>query len=185
MDERAFYDTESHWKSKLEVPAKDNGHSMLKRECRNTGIHHVGLHVKDPAASAGFYRDILGMQVVGGSGSEHPLGATAFLSSRPDEESHEIALFANPMFAHIAFKVQSLAELRSLHARVVNMGIPIQFAFNHGVSFAFYFNDPDGHLIEVYWPTGVLHTYLQPNADPLDLAQSDEMLLGRLARGPV
>jgi catechol-2,3-dioxygenase len=184
MNERAFYDTESRWESRLEVPDKENGHSMLKRECRNTGIHHVGLHAKNPAASAEFYRDILGMQLVGGSGPEHPLGATAFLSSRPDEESHEIALFTNPMFAHIAFKVRSLAELRSLHALVVTRGIPIQFAFNHGVSFAFYFNDPDGHMIEVYWPTGVLDSYLQPNADPLDLTQSDEVLLEHLASGP-
>lgn len=27
--------------------------------CQNTGVHHVGLHAKDPAASAEFYRDIL------------------------------------------------------------------------------------------------------------------------------
>ena len=156
---------------------------MVKRGCQNTGIHHVGLHAKDPAASAAFYCDILGMQLTGGSGPEHPLGATAFLSSRPDEESHEIALFANPVFARIAFKVRSLAELR-LHARIVNMGIPIQFAFNDGVSFAFYFKDPDGHMIEVYWPTGMLDSYFQPNADPLDLTQSDEVLLEHLASGP-
>ena len=36
---------------------------------------------------------------------------------RPDEESHEIALFANPAFVQVAFKVSSLAELRSLHDR--------------------------------------------------------------------
>src|SRR5882672_7509221 len=79
--------------------------------CHNTGIHHVGLRATNPAASAEFYRDVLGMEIVGGSTSDHPLGETAFLSSRPDEESHEIALFANPVFAHIAFKVSSLTEL--------------------------------------------------------------------------
>ena len=71
--------------------------SMRKQAgCRNTGIHHVGLRATNPAASAEFYRDVLGMEIVGGSAPDHPLGATAFLSSRPDEESHEIALFANP-----------------------------------------------------------------------------------------
>jgi catechol-2,3-dioxygenase len=145
--------------------------------CRNTGVHHVGLYAKDPAATAEFYRDILGMRIVGGSGPDHPLGANAFLSSRPDEESHEIALFANPMFAHFAFKVSSLAELRSFHARVSERHIPIKFAFNHGVSFAFYFDDPDGHLVEVYWPTGELDLYRQPHAEPLDLTQPDEVLL--------
>ena len=152
---------------------------MLNHKCRNTGIHHVGLHAKDPAASAAFYRDVLGMRLVGGSEPEHPLGATAFLSSRPDEESHEIALFANPVFAHVAFKVSSLEELRLLYARVVERKIPVKWAFDHGVSFAFYFDDPDGNTIEVYWPTGVLDSYVQPHAQPLDLSQPDEVLCTR------
>jgi|SRR5579871_745796 len=122
------------------------------------------------------------MQIVGGSGSDHPLGASAFLSSRPDEESHEIALFANPVYAHVAFKVSSLAELRSFHARVLEKQIPIKFAFNHGVSFAFYFADPDGNMIEIYWPTGALESYPQPHVEPLDLAQSDDVLLQRVVR---
>src|ERR1700724_3292815 len=106
--------------------------SMRKQAgCRNTGIHHVGLRATNPAASAEFYRDVLGMEIVGGSAPDHPLGATAFLSSRPDEESHEIALFANPVLAHIAFKVASLAEFRSIHARVVEKNIQTKFSLNH------------------------------------------------------
>src|SRR3954454_6403598 len=140
--------------------------------CRNTGVHHVGLHASDPAASAAFYQDILGMEIIGGSSPEHPLGATAFLSSRPDEESHEIALFANPAFAHVAFKVSSLAELRSVHARVVERNIPIKRTADHGVSFAFYFDDPDGNVVEVYWPSGDLSNR-QPQMKPLDLSQPD------------
>ena len=34
---------------------------------QDTGIRHVGLHATDPAASAEFYRDVLGMEIVGGS----------------------------------------------------------------------------------------------------------------------
>ena len=157
--------------------------SMRKQAgCRNTGIHHVGLHATNPA-SAEFYRDVLGMEIVGGSGPDHPLGATAFLSSRPDEESHEIALFANPVFAHIAFKVSSLAEFRSIHGHVVEKNIPIKFVFNHLVSFAFYFDDPDGNMIEVYWPTGDL-SCTQPYAEPLDLSQPDEALLEKITATP-
>jgi catechol-2,3-dioxygenase len=147
---------------------------------RNTGIHHVGIHAANPAASAEFYRDVLGMEIVGGSTPDHPLGASAFLSSRPDEESHEIALLADPAFAHIAFKVSSLAEFRSFHARVVNKNIPVRFVFNHGVSFAFYFDDLDGNMIEVYWPTGDL-SWRQPYVEPLDLSQPDHVLLEKVA----
>ena len=113
------------------------------------------------------------MEIVGGTAPDHPLGATAFLSSRPDEESHEIALVADPAFAHIAFKVSSLAEFQSIHTRVVEKNIPIKFVFNHRVSFAFYFDDPDSNMIEVYWPTGDL-SCTQPYAEPLDLSQPDE-----------
>jgi len=155
--------------------------------CRNTGIHHVGLHASNPAASAAFYKDVLGMEIIGGSSPDHPFGATAFLSSRPDEESHEIALFANPAFAHVAFKVSSLAELRSVHARVLERKIPIKFAADHGVSFAFYFDDPDGNMVEVYWPTRDVsgkHPQtepLQPKMEPLDLSQPEEVLLEKVA----
>jgi catechol-2,3-dioxygenase len=158
--------------------------SMRKQAgVQNTGIRHVGLRAKNPEASAEFYKDVLGMEITGGSTPDHPLGATAFLSSRPDEESHEIALFANPAFAHIAFKVSSLAELRSFHARVVEKHIPIKFVFNHHVSFAFYFDDPDGHMIEVYWPTGDL-SWRQPYAESLDLSEPDEMLLEKITATP-
>jgi len=135
--------------------------------------------------SAEFYRDLLGMRIVGGSGPEHPLGKSAFLCSRPDEESHEIALFANPIYAHVAFKVASIGELREVHAQVLARKLPIKFAFNHGVSFAFYFDDPDGNTIEVYWPTGALESYRQPYAEPLDLNLTDEELLKQVARSPV
>jgi catechol-2,3-dioxygenase len=157
-----------------------NEASMRKQAgVQNTGIRHVGLRAKNPEASAEFYKDVLGMEITGGSTPDHPLGATAFLSSRPDEESHEIALFANPVFAHIAFKVSSLADFRSIHARVVEKNIPIKFVFNHRVSFAFYFDDPDGNMIEVYWPTGDL-SRRQPYAEPLDLSQPDEALLEKI-----
>jgi len=88
-------------------------------------------------------------------------------------------LFANPGFAHVAFKVSSLAEFRSFHACVVEKNIPIKFIFNHRVSFAFYFDDPDGNVIEVYWPTGDL-SWRHPQAEPLDLSQTDEALLEKI-----
>jgi catechol-2,3-dioxygenase len=159
-----------------DVPANQN--EQTGRHAASLG--HVGIYASDPAASAEFYRDVLGMRIVGGSTPEHPLGASAFLGRPPDEESHDIALVANPVFAHAAFKVTSLAEFRSFYSRVVGKNIPIKFAFNHRVSFAFYFDDPDGNLIEVYWPTGDL-SWKQPHVEPLDLSQPDEVLLESIA----
>ena len=139
------------------------------------GIRHVDLSARDPAALAEFYRDVLGLQVVGGSTADtSALGATAFLSSHPDEEPHDLALFTNPALQHTAFKVRTLADLRATYQRVLGRGVPIKMAFNHGASLAFYFEDPEGHLLEVYWPTGVA---CRPrHGDAIDLTRPEEAL---------
>ena len=139
------------------------------------GVHHVGLSARDPAALAAFYHDVLGLHVVGGSTADTPFfGATAFLSGHPAEESHDLALVSNPAHQHTAFKVRSLADLRATYQRVLDRGVPVKMAFDHGVSFAFYFEDPEGHLIEVYWPTGV--AWRQPYGEGIDLTLSEEAL---------
>jgi catechol-2,3-dioxygenase len=106
------------------------------------GLGHGGMYAKNPASLAEFYRDVMGMQIVGCSNASHPIGAFAFLSSRPREESHQIAMFSNPELAHRAFKVGSLAALRWFYQKIVGGGIPIKFEFLHGASFAFYFENP-------------------------------------------
>jgi hypothetical protein len=45
--------------------------------CRNTGIHHVGLHATNPVVSAEFYRDV---RTRGGSGAR---GGSAGGTKRP------------------------------------------------------------------------------------------------------
>jgi catechol-2,3-dioxygenase len=149
--------------------------TMSKQETTHViGVHHVGLSARDPAALAAFYHDVLGLQVVGGSSADaSAFGATAFLRSQ-SEEHHDLALVANPAFQHTAFKVGSLAHLRAVYQRVLSQGVPVKMAFNHGVSIAFYFEDPEGHLIEVYWPTGV--AWPQPYGDPIDLTLSEESI---------
>jgi catechol-2,3-dioxygenase len=142
------------------------------------GLGHVGMYAKNPASLAEFYRDVMGMQVVGGSDASHPLGATAFLGSRPGEEHHEIAMFSNAELAHRAFKVGSLAALKRFYQEIVRRGIPIKSQFNHGNAFAFYFSDPEGNLIEVYWRTGLEHP--QPFAQATDLTKTEEELLEEL-----
>jgi catechol-2,3-dioxygenase len=150
--------------------------TMSKQEATHViGVHHVGLSARDPAALAAFYYDVLGLQVVGGSTADaSAFGTTAFLSSRSSAEHHDLAIVANPAYQHTAFKVRSLGHLRAVHQRVLGRGVPVKMSFNHGVSIAFYFEDPEGHLIEVYWPTGV--AWPQPYGDRIDLALSEEAI---------
>jgi catechol-2,3-dioxygenase len=142
------------------------------------GLGHVGMYARNPAALAEFYRDVMDMQIMGGSDEGHPLGPSAFLSSRPGEEFHEIAMFTKRELAHQAFKVGSLSALKQFYDRIVARGIPIKFQFLHGISIAFYFHDPEGNLIEVYWSTGL--ECPQPCARQIDLTRTEEEILQQL-----
>jgi len=144
------------------------------------GVRHVGLIAKNPAALAAFYRDIMGMTVVGESPVGSPAGASLFLSAHPEEEDHEIVFFDTPAFAHTAFKVASLGELLTAYRQVKERGLPIKMALNHGCSLAFYFDDPEGNMIELYWATRL--PIRQPYGHPIDLDAPEEELLRDVER---
>jgi catechol-2,3-dioxygenase len=146
---------------------------MTKQEMpRVIGVRHVGFSARDPAALADFYRHVLGLAAV--QTDTDALGANVFLSSQPAEAVVDLVFFANPTYQHTAFEVGSLADLRAFHRRVVNCGVPLKLALNHGVSLSFYFEDPEGHVIEVYWSTGV--ATVPRHGEPIDLTRSEEAL---------
>ena len=145
------------------------------------GVRHVGLAAKNPAALATFYRDVMGMTVMGESPADSPFGATLFLSANPDEEDHELVFFRNPALAHTAFRVASLKELLTFYRRIKERNLPIKYAFNHVASLAFYFEDPEGHLIEIYWATNVRGAR-QPIGEPIDFDVPEEELLREVER---
>jgi catechol-2,3-dioxygenase len=141
-------------------------------KARITGLYHVGLHAKDPTQMAAFYRDVIGMQIV--SNVDVPSARMIFLSSRPREEAHEIVFTSNPELAHVAFKVETLADLRAFYQHIVEKGLPIEAAFNHGASLAFYFRDLESNLIEIYWPTDLASK--QIDSYPIDLSLPETVI---------
>ena len=44
----------------------------------------------------------------------------------------------------------------------------IKYSLNHVVELSFYFEDPEGHVIEIYWGTG-LPPVSDVHAEPIDL----------------
>ncbi|MCI0573768.1 MAG: VOC family protein [Myxococcaceae bacterium] len=144
---------------------------------RVIGVRHVGLSARDPTALGEFYRDVLGLQLVPTDAAV--LGPTAFLGSHPAEAPFDLSIFANPALAHTAFEVRSLEDLRALHQWVIGRGVPIKMTLNHAVSLSFYFDDPEGHQIEVYWNTGVPSR--ASHGEPIGLTRSEEALLQDVA----
>ncbi len=141
-----------------------------------TRLGHVGLFVTDVEKMAEFYSGFLGMTIT--DRDERRI----FLSTRPKEEHHELLLARNadrhtdPQ--QLSFVVDSLADLRTFYAQIVERGYSIDHISNHGNAFGCYFRDPEDNRVEVYWHTGI--EWPQPFSEPVDLSLSEDELHGVL-----
>lgn len=142
-----------------------------------TGLGHVGLFVHDMPKMLDFYTSVLGMTVTDRGGER-----IVFLSARPAEEHHELALASSPdqrtEAGQISFHVDSLQGLKGLYRKVRDYGCPFDRVVNHGIAFGAYFRDPEENRVEIYWATGL--DYPQPFAEPIDLEAPDTELLRTL-----
>jgi len=138
-------------------------------------LGHFGLRVKDLDKALSFYRDILGLHLTTESKEDKCL----FLSSRPEEEHHELLISERPeeqrIISQISFRVESLKELKEFCRFFQAKGISLDRARTHGHSISLYLHDPEGNQIEIYWPTGL--DVKGPVSKPVDLSWSKEALL--------
>ena len=140
-----------------------------------TQLCEAGLYAPNPDALAEFYEAVLGLAVVGvGRTDADGVPVSIFLGTHAADARHQIAIFAKPENSHIAFQVETLAELKCLYQHVLDCGLPIKWTFNHGVSLAFYFFDLADNLVKITWFTGVACP--QPHSHPIDLSQPETVL---------
>jgi len=134
-------------------------------------LGHVALAAKDPAALAGFYESFLGLRKVGEAQTDQS-GSMVFLSTQPGGPP-DLQVMSNRQGGHVAFRVDSLAELRELYAEAPRRGASVVMSLDHGPTLSFYVRDPEGNACEVYWETG-----RRSGGDnrPIDLTQSEEEL---------
>jgi catechol 2,3-dioxygenase len=119
-------------------------------------IGHVHLKVADLERALRFYRDVLGFEVTQRYGTQ-----AAFLSV--GGYHHHIGLntwesaggspppAGSTGLYHLAILYPSRADLAEALLRLVQDGIPLEGASDHGVSEALYLRDPDGNGVELYW----------------------------------
>lgn len=119
-------------------------------------IGHVHLKVSDLESAVAFYRDILGFEVTQRLGAQ-----AAFLSA--GGYHHHIGLntwqsrggSAPPAghtgLYHLAILYPERRHLAGALKRLLNAGVALDGASDHGVSEALYLRDPDGNGVELYW----------------------------------
>jgi catechol 2,3-dioxygenase len=123
-------------------------------------VGHVVLAVRDPQASAQFYVDKLGMELINYySNPEHGL-EMAFLSF--GNNHHDIALIKVPQeepvgsagFSHTALVIDGgEKELAQLYRQLQEKGVHVELTADHGLSKSLYLHDPEGNRLEIYYDT--------------------------------
>ncbi|MDX6550348.1 MAG: catechol 2,3-dioxygenase [Gaiellales bacterium] len=120
-----------------------------------TTIGHVHLKVADLDRAESFYRDVLGFEVqqhydssasfLSAGGYHHHIGLNIWQSrGGPQPAPGTTGLF------HLAVLYPTRADLARAVKQLVENGVAIDGASDHGVSEAIYLRDPDGNGIELY-----------------------------------
>lgn len=118
-----------------------------------TKIGHAHLKVRDLQRSIEFYQRFLSLNLVEQVGNQY-----AFLST--GECHHDIALQqvgsqapSTPRYSvglyHIAFEVPDQVSFAKAYLALTEAGVAVA-AVDHLISWALYFDDPDGNGLEIY-----------------------------------
>ena len=142
-----------------------------------TDIGHVHLKVSSIDRALDFYCGVLGFELmallgdsaafVSAGGYHHHIGLNTWHS----RDAGPPPARATGLY-HVAIRFPSRRELAVVVKRVLDAGVPLQGASDHGVSEAIYLADPDQNGIELYrdrplaeWPRsedGNIHMTIAP-----------------------
>lgn len=116
-------------------------------------FHHFNLKTTRLQEMIDWYSTVVGAQVL------FQDGQGAWLSN--DEANHRIALLAFPGFVddpekgtrtglhHSAFEYDGFDELNASYLRLREAGIEPAMCLDHGMTFSYYYEDPDGNFVEL------------------------------------
>ncbi len=129
-------------------------------------IHHVAYRCKDAKETVNFYRDLLGMEFklaiaedrVPSTGEPDPymhvfldagMGNVLAFFELPNAPQMDRDHNTPEWVQHIAFEVNSLADLMAYKERLEAAGLDVVGPTNHGIFDSIYFFDPNGHRLEL------------------------------------
>ncbi|MFT3700419.1 MAG: VOC family protein [Kofleriaceae bacterium] len=115
-------------------------------------VRHLHLASRDHAVSKKFYGDYFGFRF----DAEFPRGEGGSATIIRSPANFQIYLEADsadalPAWFHFGFLVDSIAECKALHDRMVADGVEIIRPYVTEPFANYFFADPDGHTVQVYF----------------------------------
>jgi catechol 2,3-dioxygenase len=117
-------------------------------------LGHANLFVSNYERAAEFYKKVVGFEEV----YRQPDNQASFLSN--GNTYHDLALTdirskyaakdQKPGIWHLAFELESEADMVDGYKRACADGVPFSFVMDHDVARSLYQNDPDGNMVEIY-----------------------------------
>jgi catechol-2,3-dioxygenase len=116
-------------------------------------FHHLNLKTTRLQPMIDWYSTVVGAEVL----FQDEMGA--WLSN--DAANHRVALLAFPGFSddpekdtrtglhHSAFEYDAFEDLNASYLRLREAGVEPDFCIDHGMTFSYYYKDPDGNHVEL------------------------------------
>ncbi len=148
----------------------------------------MGLVVKDIAMMEDFYTNVIGFERTDGGMTGQ--GVTMIFMTLDPEEHHQVFLVegrpddmptntivpgAGGAIHHLAFRLESLADLREMYQRISSVSDRNIMTATHGVCWTMYTTDPEGNGIEFFADSPWYVT--QPFLKPMDFNIDEDELM--------
>ncbi len=121
-----------------------------------TRIGHAHLKVRDLDRAIAFYIRFLAMHeterigdhyaFLTGGAFHHEIALQNVGPNAPQPPAHATGLY------HVAFEVPDRRSFALAYRALTDGGVPVA-TVDHYISWAMYFDDPDGNGLEIYWDT--------------------------------
>ena len=132
---------------------------------RLKGIHHLAMATRDMEGTIRFWRDLLGMRLVGGLGKKGyklyffeicPQNYVVFFEwpnvEPVPEKDHGFPVSGPMVFDHVSFAVEDDQSLCALRESLEAAGFWVSDMIDHGIIHSIYSFDPNGIPIEFSAP---------------------------------
>lgn len=131
---------------------------------RYNGINHLAMATGDMDATIRFWRDLLGMRLIGGFGKpgyrhyffeisgKDSIAFFEWPDVEPVKEKEHGRVVAGPfIFDHVSFGVDKKETLWEIKDRLSAAGLWVSEVIDHGFIYSIYSFDPNGIPIEFSW----------------------------------